>query len=67
MSSLRLRAWILHCDMKSYNTMLDDDMNPHLGNFGLAYFIHHNKLGKTTFDMLHLGCYTQTQKNINLI
>ncbi|KAG0561486.1 hypothetical protein KC19_9G068000 [Ceratodon purpureus] len=39
---------ILHRDIKSSNVMLDDGMNPHLGDFGLARLIDHEKLEKTT-------------------
>ncbi|KAG0564751.1 hypothetical protein KC19_8G136700 [Ceratodon purpureus] len=39
---------VLHRDIKSSNVMLDADFNPHLGDFGLARLIDHEKLEKTT-------------------
>ncbi|KAG0563631.1 hypothetical protein KC19_8G046800 [Ceratodon purpureus] len=39
---------VLHRDIKSSNVMLDADFNPHLGDFGLARIIDHEKLEKTT-------------------
>ena len=35
---------VLHLDIKSSNVMLDADFNPHLGDFGLARVIDHDKL-----------------------
>lgn len=39
---------VLHRDVKSSNVMLDADMKPHLGDFGLARLMDHQKLEKTT-------------------
>ncbi|KAG0623030.1 hypothetical protein M758_3G143600 [Ceratodon purpureus] len=39
---------VLHRDVKSSNVMLDAEMKPHLGDFGLARLTDHQKPAKTT-------------------
>ncbi|XP_073391290.1 L-type lectin-domain containing receptor kinase IX.1 isoform X2 [Physcomitrium patens] len=46
---------VLHRDIKSSNVMLDADFNPHLGDFGLARLMDHEKLGETTLVAGTLG------------
>ncbi|KAG0588516.1 hypothetical protein KC19_2G249100 [Ceratodon purpureus] len=46
---------VLHRDIKSSNVMLDADFKAHLGDFGLARLMDHNKLEKTTLAAGTLG------------
>ncbi|KAG0623819.1 hypothetical protein M758_3G204700 [Ceratodon purpureus] len=46
---------VLHRDIKSSNIMLDADFKAHLGDFGLARLMDHNKLDKTTMAAGTIG------------
>nr|AMH40475.1 G-type lectin-domain containing receptor kinase 3 [Pohlia nutans] len=46
---------VLHRDIKSSNVLLDADFNAHLGDFGLARLIDHEKMEKTTMMAGTLG------------
>ena len=46
---------VLHRDIKASNVMLDADFNAHLGDFGLARLIDHQKVEKTTVAAGTLG------------
>ena len=44
---------VLHTDIKSSNLMLDADVNAHLGDFGLARSMDHEKDGEDHDDGWH--------------
>lgn len=46
---------VLHRDIKSSNVLLDAEFNAHLGDFGLARLIDHQKVEKTTLMAGTLG------------
>ena len=46
---------VLHRDVKSSNVLLDAEFNAHLGDFGLARLIDHQKMEKTTLMAGTLG------------
>ncbi|KAG0621960.1 hypothetical protein M758_3G061800 [Ceratodon purpureus] len=46
---------VLHRDIKSSNVLLDAEFNAHLGDFGLARLIDHQKMEKTTLMAGTLG------------
>ncbi|KAG0561366.1 hypothetical protein KC19_9G059300 [Ceratodon purpureus] len=46
---------VLHRDIKSGNVLLDAEFNAHLGDFGLARLIDHQKMEKTTLMAGTLG------------
>ncbi|KAJ1384536.1 Serine/threonine-protein kinase, active site [Sesbania bispinosa] len=44
--------WILHCDIKPQNILLDSDYQPKVADFGLSMLLHRNNVNKSSFSRI---------------